>query len=92
MRIELDAETTEVFLAELTERLFAVVLERASTGGLQADDHRPLDVAAAAEELGVSTDHVRRLVTAGLLPRVPHTGRRVLIPRQAVLAMARGES
>lgn len=36
-------------------------------------------VPEAADMLSVSASEVRRLVSAGLLGRIPHTGKRVLI-------------
>lgn len=38
-------------------------------------------VPEAAEMLSLSPSEVRRLVGAGLLGRIPHTGKRVLIAR-----------
>jgi excisionase family DNA binding protein len=41
-------------------------------------------VAQAAEVLQVSQDTVGRIVRRGVLPRVPHVGGKVLIPRRAL--------
>jgi len=43
-------------------------------------------VPAAARALRVSPDTVRDLIADGLLPTVPHMGRRHLIPRRALVA------
>ena len=42
--------------------------------------------AETAELLRCSVSQVERWVTAGVLPRMPHTGRKVLIPRVAIEA------
>ena len=42
----------------------------------------------AADALGVSPTIVSRLIADGHLPRVPHTGTRVLVPRWAVESFA----
>jgi excisionase family DNA binding protein len=41
-------------------------------------------VAQAAEVLQVSEDTVGRIVRRGVLPRVPHVGGKILIPRRAL--------
>jgi excisionase family DNA binding protein len=41
----------------------------------------------AAEMLGVSRRFIYELVASGRLPRVPHLGSRVLIPKHAVTAL-----
>lgn len=45
---------------------------------------RTVTVAAAAAELGCSQTQVRDLVRRGVLPKVPHMGRRILIPRHVL--------
>ena len=49
-------------------------------------DPEPLvySVRETAEVLRTSTKTVRRLLSEGVLPTVPHMGQRILIPRKAV--------
>jgi excisionase family DNA binding protein len=49
-------------------------------------DPEPLvyNVSETAEVLRTSTKTVRRLLSDGILPTVPHMGERILIPRRAV--------
>lgn len=53
------------------------------------DDDTPLDVAEAAEALGVSPSTIVRRIKAGVLPTVAGLGR-TLIPAPAVRNMRRG--
>lgn len=45
----------------------------------QGTERRALTVDEVADLYGVSTAHIRRLVRSGILTKVPHMGRRVLI-------------
>jgi excisionase family DNA binding protein len=45
-----------------------------------------VDVDEAARLIGCSSSHVRRLVAAGVLPKVPDMGDRVLVPVVAIAA------
>jgi len=45
----------------------------------------------AAQTLGCSEKWIRHLVGDGLLPKVPHMGRRVLIPVAAIEKFANGQ-
>ena len=55
--------------------------------------HRP---AAAAEQIaaeyGIGYKRIRALAQAGIIPKVPHMGRRILIHRDNVEAFVRGEA
>jgi excisionase family DNA binding protein len=51
------------------------------------NERRTYDVPEVAEILGCSQRHVYELVAAGVIRKVPHMGRRVLIPRDAVDAL-----
>lgn len=48
-------------------------------------------VAEAAAILGVSYWTIRDQVHKGLIPRVPYTGRRIVLARRVIDAMANGE-
>jgi excisionase family DNA binding protein len=52
-----------------------------------AAERLTFSTAEAAEVIGCSEDKVRELVHAGVLPRVPHMGRLILIRRDAVLEL-----
>ena len=47
--------------------------------GEDVTPRRAFTVTEVADQLGVSVSHVRRLVEAGTIRKVPHMGRRVLI-------------
>lgn len=49
-----------------------------------------MTVAQIAEASCLSESTVRRLAVEGVLPRVPHTGRRIIVPRHAVEAWLTG--
>ena len=73
------------------EALIEAAVERAIGRSLAPHLHRlsvcepaVYTVAQAAEVLQVSEDTVGRIVRRGVLPRVPHVGGKVLIPRRAL--------
>lgn len=73
------------------EALIEAAVERAIRRSLGPYLHRlaacepaVYTVAQAAEVLQVSEDTVGRMVRRGVLPRVPHVGGKVLIPRRAI--------
>ncbi len=73
------------------EELIEVAVERAirrSFGPhlrhLRAPQPAVYTVAQSAEILQVSEDTIGRMVRRGVLPRVPHVGGKVLIPRRAL--------
>ena len=73
------------------EALIEAAVERAIGRSLGPHLHRlrvcepaVYTVAQAAEVLQVSEDTVGRIVRRGVLPRVPHVGGKVLIPRRAL--------
>lgn len=73
-------ETIHSLVSDAVTAALAPYLKRLS-------DPEPLvySVPEAAHVLRTSTNTVRRLVDAGVLPTVPHMGQRVLIPRGAVV-------
>jgi excisionase family DNA binding protein len=77
--MSLDNAIQEAVTAALTDALRPYLKRLA--------DPEPLvySVPEAAHVLRTSTNTIRRLVDAGVLPIVPHMGQRVLIPRTAVV-------
>ncbi len=76
------------------EDLIVAAVERAVHQALDPHLHRlnacePIvfTVAQAAQVLLVSEDTVPRMVRRGTLPRVPHVGTKVLIPRRALFEL-----
>jgi excisionase family DNA binding protein len=77
------------------EQLIEAAVERAvlrSIGPLLRRPNAPMPavytVSQAADLLQVSQDTVSRMVRRGVLPRVPHVGGKVLIPRAALDRLA----
>lgn len=73
------------------ENLIEVAVERAIRRSLgpylhRLSAHQPAvyTVAQGAEVLQVSEDTIGRMVRRGVLPRVPHVGGKVLIPKRAL--------
>jgi excisionase family DNA binding protein len=73
------------------EELIEVAVERAIRRSLGPYLHRlsacepaVYTVAQSAEVLQVSEDTIGRMVRRGVLPRVPHVGGKVLIPKRAL--------
>jgi len=73
------------------EALIEAAVERAIArslgpylGRLSVCEPAVYTVAQAAEVLQVSEDTVGRIVRRGVLPRVPHVGGKILIPRRAL--------
>lgn len=59
---------------------------------LSPANRQPLNVAQASKALGVSRWVVESRVHSGEIQRVPHTGRRILIPRAEIERLQSGES
>jgi excisionase family DNA binding protein len=96
-RVTLDETTLQSFADRETtppvsvEELIEVAVERAirrSFGPhlrrLRTPQPAVYTVAQSAEILQVSEDTIGRMVRRGVLPRVPHLGGKVLIPRRAL--------
>jgi excisionase family DNA binding protein len=96
-RVTVDKTTPQSFIGrEATptisvEELIEVAVERAirrSLGPhlrhLRSPQPAVYTVAQSAEILQVSGDTIGRMVRRGVLPRVPHVGGKVLIPRRAL--------
>ncbi len=73
-------------LLDAIERLTKAV--GALQQSLPADAYR---VPAAAQRMGVSEAHLRRLVTAGAIRKVPHMGAVVLIAQHEIDRVMRGD-
>ena len=87
MRLELNL--TEEQKSEVVSALMQGMLD--SGVALAAPERtRPYSVAEAAEALGVSDSTVMREVEAGILKRLPNTGR-ILIPVRVIRARQDGE-
>ncbi len=69
----------ETAVERAVRRSFGPYLHR-----LSACEPAVYTVAQAAEVLQVSEDTIGRMVRRGVLPRVPHVGGKVLIPRRAL--------
>ena len=69
----------ETAVERAVRRSFGPYLHR-----LSACEPAVYTVAQAAEVLQVSDDTIGRMVRRGVLPRVPHVGGKVLIPRRAL--------
>ncbi len=79
------------------EELIEAAVERAIRRSLGPYLHRlsseqpaVYTVAQAAEVLQVSSDTVGRMVRRGVLPKVPHVGGKVLIPRRCIERLLEG--
>ncbi|HEX9992479.1 MAG TPA: helix-turn-helix domain-containing protein [Acidimicrobiales bacterium] len=73
------------------EDLFAAAVERGVAAGLAKHAQQPekivYTVAEAAHVLRIGESTVRRWVQQGWLPKLPHTGDKVLIPVAAVTGL-----
>ena len=84
--------------ASSLEQLIEAAVERAVLRSISPLLRRPsapspavYTVSQAADLLQVSQDTVSRMVRRGVLPRIPHVGGKVLIPRQALDRLAGAE-
>jgi excisionase family DNA binding protein len=78
-------EHIEAAVARAVARLLGPYLKR-----LSVLEPMVFTVGQVAELMQVSEDTVGRMVKRGVLPRVPHLGGKILIPRRAVERLASG--
>jgi excisionase family DNA binding protein len=72
----------ETTVVRAVERVLGPFLHRLSTC-----EPEVFTIAQAAQTLQVSDDTIARMVRRGYLPRVPHVGTKVLIPRHRLLEL-----
>lgn len=58
---------------------------------LSPANRQPLNVPKAAEALGLAPSTITLRVRSGEIQRVPHTGRRILIPRAEIERIQNGD-